>query len=367
MSASIPDTMAAVLLTGHGGMDKLEYREDVPVPQPRNGEVLIRVAAAGVNNTDINTRIGWYSKRVTGDTSTGATGGYGEAEADDASWGGQPLAFPRIQGADICGRVVSVGEGVDAGRVGQRVIVRGCLLGYSGGRPFESQWIGSEKDGGFAQYVTAPSIDTFAIDCDWTDEELGAVPCSCSTAEGLLHRSGVGADDRVLVTGASGGVGSSAVQLARARGAEVVAVAGAAKAEWVREHGASEVIDRDADPVEALGEESVSVVIDLVGGAAWPRLLEVLRRGGRYATSGAIAGPIVELDLRTLYLKDLTLFGSTHQEDGVFQGLIAHIEQGRIRPVVSKTYPLKDIVRAQEDFLAKKHTGKLVLVPPPDA
>lgn len=364
MSEGIPKTMAAVLLTGHGGMDKLEYHEDVPVPEPGRGEVLIRVAAAGVNNTDINTRIGWYSRSVTGDTNTGAAGGYEEADTDDASWGGVPLQFPRIQGADCCGHIVAVGEGVASSRIGERVLVRGCLLGYSSGAPFESQWLGSEKDGGFAQYTTAPSVDTFAVDCDWSDEELGAVPCSYSTAEGLLHRSGVGPEDRVLVTGASGGVGSSAVQLARARGAEVIAVASESKADWVREHGAQQVIDRNRDPVEALGEESVSVVIDLVAGSVWPRLLEVLRRGGRYATAGAIAGPIVEFDTRTLYLKDLTFFGCTHQDDGVFQGLVEHIEQGRIRPVVSKSYPLSDIVRAQEEFLAKKYPGKLVLVPP---
>lgn len=364
MPDPIPDTMAAVLLTGHGGMDKLEYREDVPVPEPRSGEVLIRVAAAGVNNTDINTRIGWYSKSVTGDTNTGGAGGYQEAEAEDATWSGTPLELPRIQGADCCGVIVAVGEGVDPARTGQRVIVRGCLLGYSGGRPWESQWIGSEHDGGFAQYARAPSVDTFAIDCDWSDEELGAVPCSYSTAEGMLYRSGVGPDDRVLVTGASGGVGSAAVQLARARGAEVIAVAGAGKADWVREHGAGQVIDRDADLLEALGEDSVSVVIDLVAGPVWPRLLDVLRRGGRYATAGAIAGPIVELDTRTLYLKDLTFFGCTHQPDGVFQSLVRFIEQGRIRPTVSKSYPLADIVQAQEDFLAKKYPGKLVLVPP---
>lgn len=364
MSETIPDTMAAVLLTGHGGMDRLEYREDVPVPQPGEGEVLIRVAAAGVNNTDINTRIGWYSKQVTGDTNTGAAGGFAEADAADATWGGKPLAFPRIQGADCCGRIVVVGEGVDPARVGERVIVRSCLLGYSGGRPWDSHFLGSEHDGGFAEYTRAPSVDTFAIDCDWSDAELGAMPCSYSTAEGMLHRAGVGPDDRVLVTGASGGVGSSAVQLARARGAEVVGVAGAAKADWVREHGASAVIDRDADPIEAFGESAFSVVVDLVAGPGWPRLLDVLRRGGRYATAGAIAGPIVEFDVRTLYLKDLTFHGCTHQEDGVFQGLVDHIVHGRIRPAVSKTYALRDIVRAQEDFLAKKYPGKLVLLPP---
>jgi len=364
MHGTIPQKMAAVLLTGHGGMEKLEYREDVPVPQPKPGEVLVRIAAAGVNNTDVNTRIGWYSKSVTGDTNTGAADGYAEADADDATWGGKPMQFPRIQGADCCGHIVAVGDRVAPERIGERVLVRSCLLGYSGGRPFESQWIGSEKDGGFAQYTTAPSVDTFAIDCDWSDVELGAVPCSYSTAEGLLQRSGVGPGDRVLVTGASGGVGSSAVQLGRARGAEVIAVASPAKANWVQEHGAQQVIDRNADPVEVLGGESVSVVIDLVAGTVWPRLLDVLRRGGRYATSGAIAGPIVEFDVRTLYLKDLSFFGSTHQDDGVFQGLIEHIEQGRIRPVVSRTYPLKEIVQAQEDFLAKKYPGKLVLVPP---
>ena len=366
MAAQIPEKMAAVLLTGHGGFDQLEYREDVPVPEPGPGEVLIRVAAAGVNNTDINTRIGWYSKSVTGDTNTGSAGGFEEAGSEDASWSGAPLGLPRIQGADCCGYIVAVGEGVDAARIGERVLVRGCLLGYSVGRPFDSRWLGSEQDGGFAQYTRAPSSDTFSIDCDWSDLELGAVPCSYSTAEGLLYRSGVGADDRVLVTGASGGVGSSAVQLARARGAEVVGVASAAKADWVKEHGAGRVIGRDEDPVEALGEDSVSVVIDLVGGPAWPRLLDVLQRGGRYATSGAIAGPIVELDLRTLYLKDLTFFGCTHQDDPVFRNLVQYIEQGRIRPVVSRSYPLADIVQAQKDFIAKKYPGKLVLVPPQD-
>ena len=99
----IPDTMHAVQLTGHGGIDKLAYRTDVPVPQPAPGEVLIRIAAAGVNNTDINTRIGWYSKAITEDTSTGGADGFDSVDDDDASWSGTPLTFPRIQGADEAG------------------------------------------------------------------------------------------------------------------------------------------------------------------------------------------------------------------------------------------------------------------------
>src|SRR4051812_42441493 len=103
---SLPTKMAAVLLTGHGGLEKLEYRTDVPVPRPRADEVLIQVAAAGINNTDINTRVGWYSKAVSGDTNSTATEGTDLANADDASWSGVPLAFPHIQGGDVYGRIV---------------------------------------------------------------------------------------------------------------------------------------------------------------------------------------------------------------------------------------------------------------------
>lgn len=357
--------MHAVLLTGHGGYDKLDYRTDVPVPQPKPGEVLIRVAASAVNNTDINTRIGWYSKAVTEGSNVGGAGGFDSADKDDASWTGAALKFPRIQGADACGRIVAVGEGVDPGRIGERVIVRNLLRTYVGWKPWECWTFGSECDGGFAQYTVAPSRESFAVNCDWSDAELAAIPCAWSTAENMLHRGKVGAEV-VLITGASGGVGSSAVQLAKLRGATVIALAGKAKTDEVMALGADRVIDRDADLVAALGPDSVDVVLDLVGGPGWPPLLEVLRKGGRYVISGAIAGPLVELDLRTLYLKDLTLFGATFQEDEVFENLVSYIEAGRIRPVIAKTYPLSEIVQAQKDFLAKGHVGKLVLLPPSD-
>ena len=364
MTETTPRTMTAVQLTGHGGLERLDYRHDVPVPQAGPGEVLIRVSAAGVNNTDINTRIGWYSKGVTGDTNTGSAAGFDEADAADATWSGIPLEFPRIQGADVCGRIVAVGEGVDASRIGERVLVRNMLRGYVDFRPFECWTIGSECDGGFAQYTKAPAADTWAIDCEWSDAELASVPCAYSTAEGMLYRAGVGPDDRVVVTGASGGVGSAAVQLAKARGAEVIAVAGATKADAIRELGADRVIERGAALVDALGAGSVTVAIDLVVGEQWADLVETLARGGRYATAGAIAGPLVELDVRTLYLKDLTFYGCTFQEDQVFDNVVRSIEQGLIRPFVARTYPLAEIARAQEDFIAKKYPGKLVLIPP---
>ncbi len=363
MSNELPQTMAAVYLTGHGDIDKLEYRTDVPLPEIGADEVLIKVAAAGINNTDINTRIGWYSKQVSSATNDGGADGFSEVDEDDASWSGQPLQFPRIQGADCCGRIVAVGAEVDSARIGERVIVRNMLRSYVDYRPYECWTFGSECDGGFAQYARAPARETHRVDCDWSDAELASIPCAYSTAEGMLHRIGLGAE-RVLVTGASGGVGSAAVQLARRRGAEVIAMASASKREQLLELGVDRVIDRNDDPVAMLGRESIDVVVDLVVGDGWPALIEVLKRGGRYVTAGAIAGPLVELDVRDLYLKDLTLSGCTFQEDVVFENLVKYIENGEIRPLVARTFPLAEIAEAQQVFLSKQFVGKLVLLPP---
>ena len=144
----------------------------------------------------------------------------------------------------------------------------------------------------------------------------------------------------------------------------MLAVCGQTKAALVRALGADEAIDRRANLLEVISTESVDVVLDVVAGAEWPKLLEVLKRGGRYVTVGAIAGPVVELDVRTLYLKDLTLMGCTYQAPGIFENLIGYIERGEIRPLVAATYPLTEIVAAQKAFLAKEFVGKIVLVPP---
>jgi NADPH:quinone reductase-like Zn-dependent oxidoreductase len=351
--------MAAVLLTGHGGSDKLIYRTDVPVPRPGPGEVLIKVAASGINNTDINTRTAWYSKRVTGATAEDDSPGAG----DDGSWSGEALAFPRIQGNDCCGYIVAVGDDADTARIGERVLVNPLLKTPAGGKAFFCWTFGSECDGGFAQYAKAPAREVFKVDSDWSDAELASMPCAFATAENMLHRATVGAE-RVLVTGASGGVGSAAVQLAKRRGAHVTAVCGQAKFDAVRDLGADEVVARDADLIGAFGPDSFDVVIDLVAGPQWQALPDLLRRGGRYAVAGAIAGPLVELDVRTLYLKDLTFLGCTYQADNIMPDLIGYIERNEIRPMIAKTYPLAKIAEAQEDFLSKKHTGKLVLIPP---
>lgn len=356
---ALPSTMQAVLLTGHGGPEKLDLRADWPVPAYGDRDVLIRVGAAGVNNTDINTRTGWYSKSVTGDTAASAAG----ATAEDGGWAGVPLAFPRIQGADICGRVVAAGAGADPALVGQRVLVRTMQPAGETAEGPVTVTVGSEMDGGFADYVAMPADMVVPVECGWSDVELASIPCAWSTAENMLERIGVGSGDRVLVTGASGGVGSAAVQLAKRRGAHVTAIAARSKHDFLERIGAARALARDEDPVAAVGRASIDVIVDIVGGPGWPALLACLKRGGRYIVSGAIAGPIVSLDLRDLYLNDWTLKGATWQPMAVLENIVRYIEADEVRPVVSKTYPLSSIHEAQADFVAKTYPGKLVLVP----
>jgi NADPH:quinone reductase-like Zn-dependent oxidoreductase len=331
--------MRAVLLTGHGGLDRLEYRDDVPVPAPGPDEVLIEVAACGMNNTDINTRVGWYA------------GG---------SWGGG-LQFPRIQGADPVGRIVAVGESVASDRIGERVLIDAWLRGPT---LEDARYLGSEIDGGYAEYVVVPSVNAHSIESNLTDAQLASFPCSYATAEHMLTRPDVKPGQWVLVSGASGGVGGALVQLARRRGAKVIGLTSREKMSSVADLGADVVLDReDPDLVESILANSggIDVFADVVGGDLFAPLLETVRRGGHYTTAGAIAGPIVALDLRTLYLHDLTMHGATVLPPEVFANLVGYIERGEIRPVIAATFPLEQIREAEETFLEKGHVGAIVM------
>ncbi|MDE0805634.1 MAG: alcohol dehydrogenase family protein [Acidimicrobiales bacterium] len=351
-----PQTMHAVVLTGHGGLDRLEYRDDVAVPSPSAGEVLIEVSACGMNNTDV-----WVRE-----------GAYGLDDDPDAvsTWrrGRSTLTFPRIQGTDSVGRVVAVGDGVDNRRVGERVMVDFSIYNDDGDSLADIDYIGHGRDGGYAEYQTVPADHAHVVDSPISDAELATFCCAYLTGEHMLDRARVAEGERVLITGASGGVGSGLIQLVRARGAIPYAVTSAGKADDVRAIGAEGVVLRDdGDLVDAVASatdgEPIDVVADLVAGAMFNDLLRILRPEGRYTTSGAIAGPVVPLDLRTMYLKHLELHGSSQGTRAAFRRLVRYIEAGAIRPLLGGTYPLSEFHRAQTEFMAKGFIGNLVVVP----
>lgn len=353
-------SMQAVVTSGNGSYDMLDYRE-VPRPRAGPGELLLKVLAAGVNNTEINTRLGWYSSAVSDGTEQTAIAAGQNTAVADGGWN-DTTPFPFIQGTDCCGEVVDQAADVGETWIGRRVLVRACMR-LQGFDSLETIWMASDFDGAFAQYVKVPASEVFAVDCDWSDAELATIPCAYGTAENMLHRAAVGADDHVLVTGASGGVGSATVQLARRRSARVTAVVGRSKFDSVKTIGVERMIERGADLVGELGAGGVDVIIDNVAGPGFGAMMQLLRRGGRYASSGAIAGPLVSLDMREFYLKDLNLIGCTAWDEPVFPNPIGYIERGEIVPLLAKTFALEEIAAAQQEFLKKEHFGNFVLLP----
>jgi len=351
-------TMKAVLTMGTGEYDQLVYQE-VPLPELNKGEVLIKVLAAGINNTEINTRLGWYSSSV-----TAATDATSAIESNDGGWS-EETPFPIIQGTDCCGEIVSAYHNEQHSLIGQRVLVRPCnrKLDFNS---LDNIWMGSDYNGAFAQYVKVLDTEVFPIDSNWSDAQLGTIPCAYGTSENMLHKAALSDSETVLITGASGGVGSATVQLAKRRGARVIAVASQAKHHLMQELGVDVLLDRSADLLTELGEQSVDVVVDNVAGSNFPTLLKLLKRGGRFVSSGAIAGPIVELDMRDMYLKDISLIGCTAWDEPIFANLVGYIERGEIQPLLAKSFPLAEIVTAQQTFLEKNHLGKFVLIPEHD-
>jgi len=352
---TLPKTMAAVQLMGHGDLDKLVYRTDIVVPRPASREVLIKVSACGMNNTDV-----WVRQ-----------GAYGTEDDPEAvsTWRrqGNTLSFPRIQGTDTVGYIVAVGKEVDEARVGERVMVDFSIYNRDDDSLADIDYMGHGRDGGYAEYMVLPAENAHVVATDLGDIELATFCCAYLTGERMLERARLAAGERVFVTGASGGVGSAIIQLARARGAIPIALTAPGKEQALLEIGAEAVVTRGGDLVADVHRASkgqpIDVVADLVGGSIFNDLLKLLKPEGRYTTAGAIAGPVVQLDLRTMYLKQLELHGSSQGSRADFRRLVGYIESKKIRPVVAGTYPLSEFHRAQRDFMAKNFVGKLVVVP----
>jgi NADPH:quinone reductase-like Zn-dependent oxidoreductase len=343
--SALSEVMEAAVTVGHGGPELIEFRTDVPIPPVEPGGALVRVTAAAVNNTDLWSREGRY-------------GTAGDPDAI-AGWQGTPLRFPLIQGIDVAGIVVAVGDGVDEKWVGRRVIVDPAAA-YQGDAP--SRFIGSEVDGGFAQFFAGTADQLHDVSASpLSDVQLSCLPTAYGTALGMLNRAGCSAGERVLVTGASGGVGLAVTQLAVARGCEVLARTSAAKADLVLAEGVADVSLRDVDDLADLDE--VDVVVDVVGGHEFGLVVDRLRDEGRLVTAGAIAGPVVTLDLRRLYLRRRVLIGSTMHTRSDFADLAKTARAGSVRPLVAEVLPLRRIGDAQARFVTKDFVGKLVLDP----
>ena len=366
---SVPDTMAAMRLTGHGGIDALVHDAQVPVPRPAPGEVLVQVTATAKNNTDRKAREGLYPTRDKGDVTSFAIGG------------APTLTFPRIQGADIVGRVAAVGDGVDAGRIGERGLLDFNI--YASSRRdinLTPDYYGHGADGGFAEYVAVPSDQFHAVaNPELADAELAAMGmCSYQTAYHMMTSAGVGPGERVLVTGASGGVGTALIQLCRIVGAIPYALSTPDKADALTALGAEAVLDRsDMDGFvervrETTGGAPLDAVMDLVGGEMTLRFIDAMTFDmnarstyPRLSIAGASGGNVSEILWTVIYLYQVQIFGVSHGTREEAEQLVAWIRSGELRPVLHAAFPLSELHAAERYFVERSsgYLGKIVIVP----
>ena len=355
--------MKAMVLTGHGGLDKYAWHEDWPMPELGPMEVLIKVGACGLNNTDVNTRTGWYSKTVT-EATTGAI--HEEVDDSDPTWGGRPIGFPRIQGADAVGEVVSVGTGADPGLIGKRVMVDGWQRDWSDPENMDKAvYFGSEVDGGFAEYATCDVRSMAVVNSELTDADLATFSCSYTTAEGMLNRASAGGGRhgaRSRRLGRGGRRADPACQAPRRASDRDGRRSQARRCGQARPR--SHPAARAREPAQGAGERAGNrgrrrrgrTLLADAGrhSCAW-RTLHLLRRH-RWANRQA-------RHLRTFYLRDLTFTGSTVVPSHVFRDVVGYIERGEIKPVLAATYPLRELRAAQQAFVDKRHVGNIVVVP----
>lgn len=367
--SDLPTAMAAMQLTGHGDIDKLVYRQDIALPTPGPGEVLVKVTATAKNNTDRKAREGLYPTKA-------------KDEVTSFAMGGEPtLTFPRIQGADIAGRVAAVGEGVSAERLGERGLLDFNL--YADSRRdlnLTPDYYGHGADGGYAEYVVVPSEQFHRIDNpELADAELAALGmCSYQTAYHMMTSAGVAAGERVLVSGASGGVGTALIQLCRIIGAIPFAVSQPEKADALKALGAEEVIDRgDLDSfvervLAATGGAPIDAVMDLVGGEMSALFIDTMIQDMRRRTTyprlsiaGASGGNVSEVLWTRIYLYQVQIFGVSHGTREEAEQLIAWIRSGELKPVLHAAFRLSELHAAERYFVNRGSgfLGKIVIVP----
>jgi NADPH:quinone reductase-like Zn-dependent oxidoreductase len=341
--------MRAAAFAEFGGPEVVRIHE-MERPEPGPGEVRIAVRASAMNHLDLWIRRGLPLK----------------------------ITMPHIGGSDVAGVVDAVGPGVDGVQEGARVVVDPSLdyawyEGVAGGPTLpgpEFRIIGEHTQGGFAEYCVVPAANLMEIPEDVAFETAAAASLVAVTAwRGLMVRGGLKAGERVLITGASGGVSTLAIQLARLAGAEVFAVtSGPANVDRVKELGAHVVYDRlETNWAKQVwldtGKRGVDLALDAVGQSVWAQCLKALAVRGRLVTYGATTGAAGETEIRLVFWRQLSILGSTMGSAGEYRTVMDLVFQGKVSPVIHAVLPLEEARRAHEMLEAGEVFGKVVLKP----
>ncbi len=346
----MPAQMRAAIFSEFGGPEVVRIRE-VPVPEPGPGQVRLRVEAASMNHLDL-----WVRRGLPVET-----------------------PMPHIGGSDIAGTVDALGPGVTGVPEGARVVVDPSLDydwydGQERGAGFERRRfriLGEHTQGGFAEYAVVPAANLLPIPEGFSSEAAAAAGLVFVTAwRGLIHRAGLRAGERVLVTGGSGGVGTAAIQIAKMAGAKVyVLTSGSKNVDRARELGADVVYDRtrvedfSREIWQDTGKKGVHVAFDAVGEAVWQQCLKALGVGGRLVTYGATTGARGSTEIRVVFWKQLSILGSTMGKPAEFREVMGLVFARRLRPIIHEVLPLDQARRAHEMLEGGGVFGKLVLVP----
>ncbi len=340
--------MKAIMFHQHGGPEVLQY-QDAPTPQPKPGQVVVRLQAAALNRLDLWVREGWP---------------------------GIKLALPHIPGADGAGEVAALGPGVEQWQVGQRVVINSnlacgvcpaCQAGYDN-RCQTWELLGETVRGTYAQYVAVPQENLLALPDGFSARAAAAAALVFVTAwHALIGRGALRPGESVLVVGASGGVNTASIQIARLTGARVLVVGGsAAKLALAQDLGADVLIDRSRDEdwaravYRATDKRGVDVVVDNVG-ATFPQSMRAAAKGGRILTVGNTGGPKIEIDNRFMFARHLSLVGSTMGTRREFATVMGLVFQGKLHAVLDQDFALEHAAQAQERLASGAQMGKVTL------
>lgn len=327
------ELMRAAVIVERGGPDGRVVR-DHPRPTVGDSDVLIRVRACALNHLDVFVRKGVA---------------------------GAHLPLPHISGGDIAGEIVQTGAGVTDLQVGQRVLVDPLIEGKA---------LGEDMQGGLAEYASVPAANCIPLPDEVDFARAAALPIAYGTARRqLITRGGLTSGETVAILGASGGLGTGAVLIAKAVGATVIACAGSEeKRERLRELGADVLIDTSADDWgaqiwKATGKQGVDLMVDNTGAATWPHSIRATRAGGRVVTCGATSGYEVSHYQPYVWVRELDIRGSNGWQRDDLDALVRMVQEGRLEPVIDRVLPLDEIREAERLIEERLVVGKVVVTP----